>query len=64
LQIKKVPRIGNSPTFISVKDFKKLAPLWYNTTMAIFKDDAAHKVMLVSLLQGTPAQARPVPVAS
>jgi hypothetical protein len=43
-QIKKVPRIGNSPTFISVQHFKKLAPVWYNTTMAIFKDEAAHKV--------------------
>ncbi|GFH27710.1 uncharacterized protein HaLaN_26080, partial [Haematococcus lacustris] len=42
-ELAEVPQIGNSPTFISVRDFRKLAPVWYNTTMDIFKDDTAHK---------------------
>lgn len=52
LQVRKVPRIGNSPTFISVQHFKKLAPVWYDTTMAIFKDEAAHKVCQAQLCGG------------
>jgi len=43
VELATVPRIGNSPTFISVKDMRVLAPLWYNTTMQIFQDDTAHK---------------------
>ncbi|KAJ9512188.1 hypothetical protein QJQ45_012658 [Haematococcus lacustris] len=42
-ELAEVPQIGNSPTFISVRDFRKLAPVWYNTTMDIFKDETAHK---------------------
>lgn len=41
-EIRKVPQIGNSPTFVSVADFRKLAPVWYNTTIDIFNDAEAH----------------------
>ncbi|KAG2433123.1 hypothetical protein HYH02_012825 [Chlamydomonas schloesseri] len=41
-EVKKVPQIGNSPTFISTEEFKVLAPIWYNTTMEIFDDKEAH----------------------
>jgi hypothetical protein len=37
-----LPQIGNSPTFVSIKDFRLLAPLWYNTTMEVFNDKTAH----------------------
>ncbi len=42
-EIKLVPQIGNSPTFVAVEPFRKLAPLWYNTTLEIFEDREAHK---------------------
>ncbi|KAJ9512189.1 hypothetical protein QJQ45_012657 [Haematococcus lacustris] len=41
-ELAQVPRIGNSPTFISVRDFRKLAPVWYNTTMEVFADPKAY----------------------
>ena len=28
-EVKKVPQIGNSPTFISVEAFRTLAPMWW-----------------------------------
>lgn len=34
---------GNSPTFVSLNGFKKMADVWYNTTLAIFDDPAANK---------------------
>ncbi|KAJ9512037.1 hypothetical protein QJQ45_004607 [Haematococcus lacustris] len=43
-ELAQVPRIGNSPTFISVRDFRKLAPVWYNTTMEVFADPQAYSV--------------------
>lgn len=38
-----VPKIGNSPTMMSVVQLRKLAPAWYNTTIAIFEDAEANK---------------------
>lgn len=43
-QLKTVPRIGNSPTFVSVSDFRTLAPAWMNMTLRIWEDKEAHKV--------------------
>jgi len=42
-ELKTVPHIGNSPTFVSIKHFRKTAPMWFNTTMDIFNDEEAHK---------------------
>ncbi|GAX78872.1 hypothetical protein CEUSTIGMA_g6311.t1 [Chlamydomonas eustigma] len=42
-EVKKIPRIGNSPTMLSVEDLRSLASVWYTVTMGIFNDDEAHK---------------------
>ncbi|KAG1669891.1 hypothetical protein FOA52_002417 [Chlamydomonas sp. UWO 241] len=42
-EVKKVPQIGNSPTMMAVKDFRRMAPIWYNVTMEIFNDKEAHE---------------------
>lgn len=47
VQLGTIPRIGNSPTFISIAEFKKLAPLWFNTTMDIWNNKAAHEVCVI-----------------
>lgn len=35
--------IGSSPTLLSVKDMKKIAPIWYNVSLAVHEDDEAVK---------------------
>ena len=35
--------IGSSPTLLSVKDMKKIAPIWYNVSLAVHNDDEAVK---------------------
>lgn len=40
--------IGNSPTFVSMKQFKELVPLWQNMSVAIFKDKEANEVSTLS----------------
>ena len=42
-EVAQIPRIGSSPTFISVQDFRRVVPLWLNTTIALFDDAEAHK---------------------
>ncbi|GLC53212.1 hypothetical protein PLESTB_000720300 [Pleodorina starrii] len=41
-EVHRVPQIGNSPTFVSVEEFRALAPIWYNTTIDIYEDKEAH----------------------
>ncbi|GLI67444.1 hypothetical protein VaNZ11_011637 [Volvox africanus] len=41
-EVHRVPQIGNSPTFVSVDEFRVLAPIWYNTTLDIYEDKEAH----------------------
>lgn len=41
-EVHRVPQIGNSPTFVSVKDFRVLAPIWYNTTLDVYEDKEAN----------------------
>ena len=35
---------GNAPTLLSMADLRKVAPVWMNTSHAIFDDEEAHKV--------------------
>eukprot|EP00889_Picochlorum_renovo_P007333 jgi/Picre1/34363/NNA_001834.t1 len=35
--------IGSSPTLLSVKDMNKIAPIWYNVSLAVHEDDEAAK---------------------
>ena len=35
---------GNAPTLMSLKHLKKVAPMWMNTSKAIFDDTEAHEV--------------------
>ena len=36
--------LGNAPTMMSLEDLQRVAPLWMNTSHAIFDDEEAHKV--------------------
>ena len=42
-EITQIPQIGSSPAFISVQDFRRVATLWFNTTVTISNDAEAHK---------------------
>lgn len=35
--------IGSSPTMLSLKDMKKIVPIWYNISLAVHEDDEAVK---------------------
>ena len=35
--------IGNSPTLLSMKDMRKIVPLWYNISLAVHNDEEAAK---------------------
>ena len=43
-QLEEIAPIGNSPTFMTFDDMKKVMPIWMNTSIAIFKDAEANKV--------------------
>ena len=43
VEIDQIPHIGSSPAFISVQDFRRVCPLWLNTTISIFDDAEAKK---------------------
>eukprot|EP00882_Tetradesmus_deserticola_P022724 GHRQ01024665.1.p3 GENE.GHRQ01024665.1~~GHRQ01024665.1.p3 ORF type:complete len:128 (-),score=29.01 GHRQ01024665.1:719-1102(-) len=36
--------MGNSPTFLSMKQMRDMVPLWQNMSVAIFKDKEANEV--------------------
>jgi hypothetical protein len=36
--------MGNSPTFLSMKQMREVVPLWQNMSVAIFKDKEANEV--------------------
>lgn len=36
--------IGNSPTFLSMKQMREMVPIWQNMSVAIFKDKEANEV--------------------
>lgn len=43
MELEKIAPIGNSPTFMALADFAKMAEPWMNTTIAIFEDKEANK---------------------
>jgi hypothetical protein len=38
--------MGNSPTFLSMKQMREVIPLWQNMSVAIFKDKEANEVCI------------------
>jgi hypothetical protein len=38
--------MGNSPTFLSMKQMREVIPLWQNMSVAIFKDKEANEVRM------------------
>lgn len=42
-ELEKIAPMGNSPTFLSLETMRKVAPIWLNTSIAIYKSEAAKK---------------------
>lgn len=36
--------IGNSPTWLTLEDMRKVVPLWLNLSIAVYQDKEAQKV--------------------
>eukprot|EP00198_Chlamydomonas_reinhardtii_P000268 XP_001689603.1 predicted protein [Chlamydomonas reinhardtii] len=43
-QLEEIAPIGNSPTFMTFEDMKKVMPTWMNVSIAVFKDQEANSV--------------------
>ena len=43
-QAEQMAPIGNSPTFLSLRQMKLVMPLWANVSIAVFKDKDASEV--------------------
>ncbi|KAL0032623.1 hypothetical protein WJX77_011236 [Trebouxia sp. C0004] len=42
-QAEQIAPVGNAPTLLSLAQLQKMAPMWMNTSMAIFSDEQANK---------------------
>lgn len=43
-QAETIAPIGNSPTFLTTQQMKQVVPIWYNLSVAIYKDKEANSV--------------------
>ncbi|PNH11871.1 hypothetical protein TSOC_001280, partial [Tetrabaena socialis] len=43
-QLEEIAPVGNSPTFMTFDDMKKVMPVWMNISIAVFKDKEANSV--------------------
>jgi hypothetical protein len=43
-ELETIAPIGNSPTFMTFEDMKKVMPTWMNVSIAVFKDQEANSV--------------------
>lgn len=43
-EAEKIAQMGNSPTFVSMDQMRKLVPIWQDLSVKIFKNQASNKV--------------------
>jgi hypothetical protein len=44
-EAEKIAQMGNSPTFVSMDQMRKLVPIWQDLSVQIFKNQASNKVL-------------------